>query len=189
MEPNSNFLCTLFDSDAQVTETAVCNVLSVDNICSALGGLGRLKRKSSAISTNLDTDVTLDVLSRVKKIGHGTFGEVFLVIHKRNNNRYALKIQNMHEIIERGQTGAVIREKNLMASIDHPFICKLINCFHDENHLFMVMELAQGGDLFSIIHTNQSDGVPEDSARFYAANVLDGLMRKFLFMCGCLLKF
>jgi len=176
MEPNSNFLCTLFDSDAQVTETAVCNVLSVDNICSALGGLGRLKRKSSAISTNLDTDVTLDVLSRVKKIGHGTFGEVFLVIHKRNNNRYALKIQNMHEIIERGQTGAVIREKNLMASIDHPFICKLINCFHDENHLFMVMELAQGGDLFSIIHTNQSDGVPEDSARFYAANVLDGLM-------------
>lgn len=151
-------------------------MLSVDNICSALGGLARLKRKSSAISTILDTSVTLDVLSKVKKIGHGTFGEVYLVTDKRNNNRYALKIQNMHEIIERGQTSAVIREKNVMASIDYPFICKLINCFHDENYLFMVMEVAEGGDLFSVIHTNQSDGVPEDSARFYAANIYDAVM-------------
>ena len=127
-------------------------------------------------STNLETSVTLDVLNKVKKIGQGTFGKVYLVTDKRNNNRYAMKIQNMREIIEKRQANAAIREKYLMASINHPFICKLINCFRDENYLFMVMEHAQGGDLFSLIHTKQSDGLPEDSARFYAANVYDGLM-------------
>ena len=38
------------------------------------------------------------------------------------------------------------------------------------------MKFVQGGELFNVIHTDKSDGVPEDSARFYAANIYDGLM-------------
>jgi protein kinase A len=89
---------------------------------------------------------------------------------------FALKIQCKKELIKHGQAAGVIREKNLMASIDHPFVIKLVNAFQDSHNLYMMMKLAQGGELFSIIHTESSDGVPEKAAKFYAANIYDGLM-------------
>ena len=39
----------------------------------------------------------------------------------------------------------------------------------------MVLELVQGGELFSVIHTEQMDGVPNGHARFYAACILESL--------------
>mmetsp|Transcript_19129 Transcript_19129/g.27207 ORF Transcript_19129/g.27207 Transcript_19129/m.27207 type:complete len:816 (+) Transcript_19129:184-2631(+) len=159
-----------------VTEDAVCDVITVENIKVALGGLGRLERVTSTMLNKLDASVTLETLKKVKILGSGTFGQVWLVTDKRNNLPYALKIQTKRELIESGQAGGVIREKNLMASLDHPFVIKLVNAFQDKDSLFMVMKLAQGGELFSLLHTDTSDGVPESSARFYAANIFDGLM-------------
>ena len=39
----------------------------------------------------------------------------------------------------------------------------------------MVLELVQGGELFSVIHTDSMDGVPNGHARFYAACILESL--------------
>jgi len=39
----------------------------------------------------------------------------------------------------------------------------------------MLMQLVQGGELYSVIHTTRRDGLPEQQARFYAAGVADGL--------------
>jgi serine/threonine protein kinase len=118
----------------------------------------------------------LATLKKVKMLGSGTFGQVWLVTHNETKDAYALKIQIKRELIDNGQASGVVREKNLMAVLDHPFVIKLVNAFQDEESLFMVMKLAQGGELYSILHTAKSDGVPESSAKFYAANIYDGLM-------------
>jgi serine/threonine protein kinase len=73
-----------------------------------------------------------------------------------------------------------------MASIDHPFILKLVNTYQDTSSLYMLLELVQGGELFSLLHPpDAADGVPESSARFYAACILEGLsymhQRKILY--------
>jgi len=39
----------------------------------------------------------------------------------------------------------------------------------------MLLKLYQGGELETVIHTDTRDGVPEYAAKFYAANVLEGL--------------
>ena len=39
----------------------------------------------------------------------------------------------------------------------------------------MLLKLYQGGELNSVIHTATRDGIPERAARFYAANILEGL--------------
>jgi hypothetical protein len=85
-----------------------------------------------------------------------------------------------------GQVDGVIREKEVMASIDHPFILKLVNTYQDPSSLYMLLELVQGGELFSLLHPPDAvDGVPESSARFYAACILEGLsymhQRKILY--------
>jgi protein kinase A len=157
-------------------ENAVLTFVTVEDIKTALGDLNRLQRVTSAMFNKLDSSITLDKLKKITILGSGTFGQVWLMVHKETSETYALKIQTKRELIESGQAAGVVREKNLMASIDHPFVVKLVNAFQDKDSLFMVMKLAQGGELFSILHTDRTDGVPEASARFYAANIYDGLM-------------
>lgn len=59
--------------------------------------------------------------------------------------------------------------------LDHPFIIKMMTSYQDEYKLYMVLKLYQGGELQGIIHTDSRDGLPEWAAKFYAANILEGL--------------
>jgi len=82
---------------------------------------------------------------------------------------------NKREIIGHHQVEGVIREKNIMSSIHHPFVVNLVCTFHDDRSLYMLIDLVQGGELFSVIHTETRDGVPNANARFYAACILESL--------------
>ena len=44
-----------------------------------------------------------------------------------------------------------IREIEILQSLDHPNIIRMIEAFESEPHLTLVMELMRGGDLFSKI--------------------------------------
>lgn len=159
-----------------VSANAKFDVLTIDAICSALGGLHRLRGVSASISNNFDKSITSTTFNKVTILGAGTFGQVWLVTDKKKHTPYALKIQNKHELLESEQYHGALREKSLMSSLNHPFIVQLVNSFQDENNLFMVMTFVQGGELFNVIHTDKTDGIPEVSARFYSANIYDALM-------------
>lgn len=88
---------------------------------------------------------------------------------------YALKRLQKSQIVKTKQTSNIMREKELMARCDHPFILQLIATFQDRDCLYMVLELALGGELFSVL-ANTEDGTIEESAcLFYSACVLSGL--------------
>eukprot|EP00584_Thalassiosira_punctigera_P005060 CAMPEP_0172533546 /NCGR_PEP_ID=MMETSP1067-20121228/6205_1 /TAXON_ID=265564 ORGANISM="Thalassiosira punctigera, Strain Tpunct2005C2" /NCGR_SAMPLE_ID=MMETSP1067 /ASSEMBLY_ACC=CAM_ASM_000444 /LENGTH=839 /DNA_ID=CAMNT_0013318197 /DNA_START=162 /DNA_END=2681 /DNA_ORIENTATION=+ len=119
--------------------------------------------------------VGIDDLDMVRILGAGTFGKVWLVKHKHAGEAYALKIQVKKQLIEYNQAGGVIREKNIMALLDNPFIIKMVSSWKDNYKLYMLLKLYQGGELQSVIHTDTRDGIPEWAAVFYAANILEGL--------------
>ena len=103
----------------------------------------------------------------------GSFGKVWLVSErKKKNNVFALKQMNKRELIEHHQVKSIKREKDIMSSLEHPFILGLVSSFQDENSLYLLLELVQGGELFSVV---PNKGLPEKSAQFYCACVLDGL--------------
>lgn len=114
-------------------------------------------------------------LEMVRIIGAGTFGKVWLCTKKGTKTAFALKSQVKKQLIEYNQAEGVIREKNIMEKLDHPFIIKMVNSFKDEHKLYMLLKLYQGGELQTVIHTDSRDGVPEWAAKFYAANILEGL--------------
>merc|ERR1740117_490486 len=62
-----------------------------------------------------------------------------------------------------------------MTSISHPFVVNLLCTFQDDLHLYMVIDMVQGGELFSVIHTETRDGIPNANSRFYAACILESL--------------
>jgi len=62
-----------------------------------------------------------------------------------------------------------------MAKIDHPFVIKLVNTCQDEQSVFMLLRLIQGGELFNVMHNDDRDCIPEKDVKFYSAGILEGL--------------
>jgi len=158
-----------------IEEDTVCGVLTQDSIRSIIGDVSRLGKPLPPVASKLDNSYKLKDMQKVRILGVGTFGKVWLVNHVKGKKPFALKMLEKNEIIGHHQVEGVIREKNIMSSLDHPFVVNLISTFQDQNSLYMLIELVQGGELFSVIHTETKDGIPNINARFYAACILESL--------------
>ncbi|KAL7532264.1 hypothetical protein ACHAXR_004527 [Thalassiosira sp. AJA248-18] len=109
-------------------------------------------------------------------IGVGMFGRVWLVQHKESETVYALKVMDKMEIIDKKMTKGVAREKNVMASVEHPFITNLVATFQDKQSVFMLMSYVQGGELFGLIYNVSKKGyLSNDAAAFYGAGLSEAL--------------
>jgi CRP-like cAMP-binding protein/tRNA A-37 threonylcarbamoyl transferase component Bud32 len=135
----------------------------------------RLGRPISARTRDLQIDIDLDDLSKIKLLGIGSFGRVWLVKHTPTSKTFALKQMDKALILKHHQEKSVIREKSIMASLHHPFIVQLVSVFSDSTKIYMLLDLLQGGELFSVIHTRRYDGIPCNHASFYAQCLLMGL--------------
>jgi cAMP-dependent protein kinase regulator len=152
-------------STATALEECTLGVLTIKNIRSVIG---RDRKKK-------DMQIPFDKLEKHRILGAGTFGRVWLVSQKGTKDAFALKIQVKRQLIEHHQAEGVIREKNIMAQLDSPFIISLSATYQDATSIYMLTKLYQGGELWSIIHTNNRDGLPEECSKFYMAGILEGL--------------
>lgn len=114
-------------------------------------------------------------LEVIRTLGAGTFGRVKLVRHKPTNGAYALKVLQKAQIVSYGQQKNVMNERNVMCMVNHPFVLKLCATFRDRDCLYMLLELVQGGELFSLLANQEAGYLQNDDARFYAACVVSGL--------------
>lgn len=164
-------------STAKLIVDSVLGVLTLDDCRKVLDTQFLGKSAVSVKDSLIDRAVSEKELKRHKILGAGTFGQVWLVSRTSHGEKvpYALKIQSKYELIHDGQAKAVVQEKNIMATLRHPFLIRLVNSYQDENFVYMLMELVQGGELYNVIHTDDHDFLPEDHARFYAAGISEGL--------------
>lgn len=86
-------------------------------------------------------------LSR-KAIGEGAFGQVYKVRHIQTGNLYAIKVISKSKVIERNMVEQLKREVRIMYCLTHPNIIKLYNHFEDDNNVYLILELAEAGNLF-----------------------------------------
>ena len=83
-------------------------------------------------------------------LGTGKFSKVYLATNKNDSTKYALKVIQKKEL-SKSDLAAVIREIDILRTIDHPNIIKVYNSFEDEDNLCMLLELCEGGELFARI--------------------------------------
>ncbi|KAF3923051.1 hypothetical protein ABW20_dc0104970 [Dactylellina cionopaga] len=107
-------------------------------------------------------------------LGKGTFGTVILVRHKATGRLYAQKqlkkasIKVHKRMIEQTKT-----ERAILESVRHPFVVKLFFAFQDHQKLYLILEYAQGGELFNYLAAERI--FPENTAAFYSAEIVLGL--------------
>ena len=115
---------------------------------------------------NLETSCSIIDFSFKKKIGKGSFGEVFLVEHWVTRKKYALKRMPR----EKETTKLQSSEYQLVTGIQCPFVVKLFNHWEDKDHVFLLMEYLPGGELFLLL--NKMGKMTEEQAKFYIAQIV-----------------
>lgn len=85
-------------------------------------------------------------------IGGGHFGTVRLA-HKKNSESkklYAIKSISKRNITDK-DFGEMLKEVEILASLDHPNIIKFYETYNDDYYFHIVMEVARGKDIFDKI--------------------------------------
>ena len=135
---------------------------------------GQEKEAPSPTESKEDDKFSLDVklsdLEIKATLGCGAFGRVKLCRHPDQDAYFALKCQAKSAIVESGLEEHVLNEMRVMRKVDHPLIAKLHLALQDEKFIYFVLELLQGGELFT--HLRTKGKLPEQSARFYSASVV-----------------
>lgn len=144
-------------------ENVACWVLNKSDFASILSS--EIRNRLTQRIFLQDNSVHLSDLSEIKFIGGGTFGQVFLVSDLKTSQFYALK-KVTRQIVEKFHLSeSLVLEKNILKSIDHPLILKLINTFKDSQNVYFLAEYVRGIDLFDILRDFKA--FDELQAKFY----------------------
>ena len=168
-----------------IAETRVCCLtLGRDDFIDMVGTVEEILSKEgkpeeaaspSAVMSNANKDkYSLDLLIsdlEIKStIGIGAFGQVKLCRHPASDRFYALKCQSKKAIQDNALEEHVLNEAEVMSQVDHPLIAKLFLALQDKRYIYFVLELLQGGELFTLLRKTVK--FSEQAGRFYAATVL-----------------
>jgi len=129
-----------------------------------------------------DVEVGPSDFDKIKLIGKGDVGKVYLVREKKSSRLYAMKVLSKKEMIKRNKIKRALAEQEILATSNHPFIVTLYHSFQSEDHLYLCMEYCSGGEFFRALQTRPGKCIPEDDARFYAAEVTAAL--EYLHLMG-----
>ena len=84
----------------------------------------------------------------VKQIGSGSYSKVLEVKLKSSGERFALKVMSKKSILLSKAVDQVKKEVKILSKIRHSHIIRYVSHFEDFHHLFIILELAQGCNLF-----------------------------------------
>ena len=119
---------------------------------------------------NNHSKISENDFTKIKLIGKGSYGNVFLVRYNKNNMIYAMKVYKKSDLREKNQENNTKSERNLLTQINFPFIVEVKFAFQTESKLFLVQEFIQGGDLFFHIHSGQKFSTQK--TKFYLVEII-----------------
>ena len=87
-----------------------------------------------------------------KRLGKGSFGNVFKVEHKFTKEIRAMKIiKNPLSYNRNPLDKKLMKEISVLKELEHPNIIKIFEYYIDEHNLYIVTELVSGGELYDTI--------------------------------------
>jgi serum/glucocorticoid-regulated kinase 2 len=99
----------------------------------------------------MDESSPLDAYVMLSVIGKGSYAKVILVRRKDSGQLFAIKSMKKKYIEKKNQVKRVMMERDILTSIDHPFLISIHSAFQDEKKIFLVLEYCQGGELFGLL--------------------------------------
>ncbi|KAJ9564654.1 hypothetical protein OSB04_000620 [Centaurea solstitialis] len=119
--------------------------------------------------------IGLDHFKPIRPLGSGDTGSVHLVELKGTGELFAMKAMDKAVMLNRNKVHRACIEREIIALLDHPFLPTLYTSFQTPTHVCLITDFCPGGELFALLDKQPLKLFREESARFYAAEVVIGL--------------
>jgi serine/threonine protein kinase len=164
---SSNTSMSGLDSDSDRTEMESYEVDFVEDF-----SMDAASKTSTMLNSGMSRKMTAEDFEPLMCLGKGSYGTVLLVRQRATGRLFAQKqfkkasITVHKKLIEQTKT-----ERSILESVNrHPFIVNLYYAFQDHEKLYLILEYAQGGELFH--HLAAERMFSEDVAAFYMAEMV-----------------
>ncbi|XVE50976.1 hypothetical protein DITRI_Ditri02bG0000300 [Diplodiscus trichospermus] len=122
----------------------------------------------------------------LKRLGCGDIGSVYLSELSGTKCYFAMKVMDKASLASRKKLLRAQTEREILQSLDHPFLPTLYTHFETEKFSCLVMEFCPGGDLHTLRQRQLGKHFPEQAVKFYVAEVL--LALEYLHMLGIIYR-
>ena len=128
------------------------------------------KKKSEDVGSKL-SDFKIQ-----KELGRGSYGTVYTVKSNINSNIYVMKKMELNHLNPRQQVECY-HEVSILKKVDHKNIIKYYSSFLEKETLYIIMEYAELGDLYSLIkhYKKHSKHFSESDLWKISSEILTGL--------------
>ena len=93
----------------------------------------------------------LDDFQVGRKLGEGLFGTAYLARCRRASKLVVLKVVYKAKVEQHGAVHQLRREIEIHSRLQHPHVVRMYAYFHDATRVYMVLEYAPGGTLFTAL--------------------------------------
>lgn len=108
-----------------------------------------------------------------KPLGKGKFGNVYLAREKKSLYIVALKVIFKHQVQKAGCEHQLRREIEIQSHLRHPNILRLYGYFYDDTRVYMILEYAPRGELYTLL--KQVGKFDDEQAATYINQLADAL--------------
>jgi len=124
-------------------------------------------------SAAAEEEPTLDQFGEGGMLGKGSYGDVKRVTNKITGKDYAMKVISKQKIMEHNMQEQLQREVRIQLALNHRNILRMVYYFEDTSNVFLLLELADNGQLFSFMRKRGS--LEEPIAARFMYDVVAGL--------------
>mmetsp|Transcript_68673 Transcript_68673/g.198916 ORF Transcript_68673/g.198916 Transcript_68673/m.198916 type:complete len:486 (-) Transcript_68673:412-1869(-) len=86
-----------------------------------------------------------------RRLGAGKFGSVYVARCRRTGFVFALKVLDKNQLIKHRVEHQLRREIEIQSHCRHVNILRLYSYFHDEKRVYLMLEMAPGGELYALL--------------------------------------
>lgn len=119
--------------------------------------------------TESETEKRIDDLMLTHVLGEGSYGIVKEGTFLSDGRKCAVKCMKLGTVRDRSMMDVEIQA---MLLLKHQNVVRLFDVLEDDTHIYLVMELCGGGNLYQYIKDKPFD---EELARYYFAQLIEGL--------------
>lgn len=91
-----------------------------------------------------------------RRLGSGRFGAVYVARDRRTGFIFALKVLSKSQLVKHKVEHQLRREIEIQSHCRHVNILRLYSFFHDAKRVYLMLEMAPGGELFTLLQSRNS---------------------------------
>ncbi|XP_029358535.1 aurora kinase A [Echeneis naucrates] len=129
--------------------------------------------KNDSDSSASKTRWSLENFDIGRPLGKGKFGNVYLARERQSKFILALKVLFKKQLEKAGVEHQLRREVEIQSHLRHPNILRLYGYFHDASRVYLILEFAPKGELYSELQ--RCGSFTEDRSATYIMELADAL--------------